>query len=112
LPDGDRPPIMPSMTPLPFPTPSAITLRAAFPDDRAAVRELAALDSAPPPAEPLLLAFEGDALRAALSLSTRAAVADPFAPTSHLVALLHRAAARRTAPPRWSSRPRLVLRTG
>jgi hypothetical protein len=101
--------MMRSMTPLPFPTTSGITLRAAFPDDRGAVRDLAALDSSPPPAEPLLLAFEGDALRAALSLSTGASVADPFAPTTHLLALLHRAATRRTAPPRWTRRPRLAL---
>jgi hypothetical protein len=101
--------MMRSMTPLPFPTSSAITLRAAAPDDLAAVRDLAALDSSPPPAAPLLLAFENGALRAALSLSTGASVADPFAPTAALVALLHRAAARRTAPPRGSARPRLAL---
>jgi hypothetical protein len=101
------------MPPLPFPTTAGITLRAAFPDDREAI--LSALDSSPPPAEPLLLAFEGEALRAALSLSTGASVADPFAPTTHLLALLHRAATRRTAPPRWSARPRLArlaLRAG
>lgn len=107
--------MMHRMAPLPLPTPTTVTLRAAFPDDRAAVRDLAALDSSPPPAEPLLLAFEGDTLRAALSLATGASVADPFAPTTHLVSLLHRAASRRTAPPRWSSRPRLArlaLRAG
>jgi hypothetical protein len=104
--------MMAPMTPLPFPTTSGITLRAAFPDDHAAIRDLSALDSSPPPAGPLLLAFEGDTLRAALSLSTGASVADPFAPTTHLLSLLHRAATRRTAPPRWSARPRLASRLG
>jgi hypothetical protein len=104
--------MMPSMTPLPFPATSGITLRAAFPDDHAAVRDLAALDSSPPPSGPLLLAFEAGELRAALSLSTGATIADPFAPTTNLLALLHRASTRRTAPPRWSTRPRLALGLG
>ncbi|WP_155891748.1 hypothetical protein [Conexibacter woesei] len=103
------------MPPLPLPTTTAITLRAAFPDDLSAIRTLATLDSSPAPPEPLLLAFEGATLRAALSLSTGASIADPFAPTTRLISLLHRAASRRTAPPRWSSRPRLArlaLRAG
>jgi hypothetical protein len=113
LPDRDLPHMMAPMTPLPLPITAGITLRAARPDDLPAIHDLAALDSSPPPAGPLLLAFESDTLRAALSLSTGASIADPFSPTSHLLPLLHRAASRRTAPPRWSTRPglpRLALR--
>lgn len=97
------------MTPLPLPN---ITLRPALPADDEAIHTLATLDSSTRPSGPLLLAFESGTLRAALSLTDGTSIADPFAPTTHLLTLLHRAASRRTAPPRWSSRPRLALRTG
>ncbi|HWH93241.1 MAG TPA: hypothetical protein VNT03_05220 [Baekduia sp.] len=109
------------MIPLSPPHLAGVTLRAARPDDAADVSRLAALDSRRVPAGPLLLAEEDGVLRAALSLRTGAVVADPFAPTAHLVALLRRHVARRTAPPGWSvasarhlrSRlPRLAPRTG
>jgi hypothetical protein len=103
--------MMHRVPPLPLPTGTTITLRAALPGELPTVRDLAALDSSPPPAGPLLLAFESGTLRAALSLSTGASIADPFTPTTHLISLLHRAASRRTAPPHWSSRPRLALGT-
>jgi hypothetical protein len=109
LPDRDLPRIMVLMPPLPLPN---LTIRPALPADATAISTLATLDSSTTPPGPLLLAFESGTLRAALSLSTGASVADPFTPTTHLLALLHRAASRRTAPPRWSSRPRLALRTG
>ena len=90
--------------PLPLSPPhlAGVTLRAARPDDAGDVARLAALDSRRRLDDPLLLAEEDGVLRAALSLSTGAVAADPFAPTTHLVALLHRHAARRTAPPAWS----------
>ena len=69
-------------------TADTIEIRAARPDDEAALTRLGQLDSASVPAEPLLLALEGGELRAALSLATGAAIADPFAPTARLVALL------------------------
>jgi hypothetical protein len=75
-----------------------VTLRAGRPDDAPAVARLAALDSRHVPEAPLLLAEQDGVLRAALSLSTGAIVADPFAPSAHLVALLRRHANRRTAP--------------
>jgi hypothetical protein len=102
---------------LPLTTPhlAGVTLRAGRPDDDLAVARLAALDSRRTPEGPLLLAEEDGVLRAALSLRTGATVADPFARTDHLVALLRRHAERRTAPPRWSrgtSRLRLAPRMG
>jgi len=108
------------MTQLPPPQLAGITLRAGRPDDHGAVARLAALDSRPVPAGPLLLAEEGGVLRAALPLDGGAAIADPFAPSAHLVALLRRHAARRTAPPGWpgggergrSRLPRMALRAG
>src|SRR3954470_13364705 len=105
------------MTPLPLPHLAGVTLRTARPEDADAVRRLAALDSRSRPSGPLLLAEEDGALRAALSLASGAVVADPFARTEHLVALLRRHAARRTAPPGWSFAdrlplPRLVTRAG
>jgi|SRR5664279_1472338 len=75
-----------------------ITLRPATPEDAAAVRRLAALDSAAVPASPLLLAEADDALRAALSTATGAAVADPFYRSAGLVGLLRAHAASAAVP--------------
>jgi hypothetical protein len=65
-----------------------IVIRLAERDDAVAVHRLAQLDSAAPPAGPVLLAEAGGEARVALSLSDGRAVADPFFPTLHLVALL------------------------
>ncbi|WP_445147626.1 hypothetical protein [Baekduia sp. Peel2402] len=96
---------------------AGVTLRAARPNDAPDVARLAALDSRRVPSGPLLLAEENGILRAALSTTSGATVADPFAPTEHLIALLRRHASRRDAPPRWptpgrSRLPRLALRAG
>jgi hypothetical protein len=117
-----------------------LTLRTGRPDDATAIARLAALDSrplprrrlvsaktkpwpgstTPQPKAPFLLAEEDGTLCAALSLTTGAAIADPFTPSAHLVAL-RRHATHRTAPPTWSgfstervrSRlPRLALQAG
>jgi hypothetical protein len=80
-----------------------IEVRPAHPDDERALIRLAQLDSARVPPAPLLLAFEGEELRAAISLATGAAIADPFAPTAWLVELLR----ARAAP----SRPRRTARS-
>jgi len=69
-------------------SPTQITLRPAEAGDEAAVRRLAALDSAAVPAAPLLLAEADHVLRAALSTVTGAAVADPFYRSAGLVSLL------------------------
>jgi hypothetical protein len=106
------------MTSLSPPHLAGVTLRAARPDDLPDIARVAALDSRPIPSGPLLLAEENGVLRAALSTATGDAVADPFAPTEHLLALLRRHARRRDAPPGWhpsprgSRLPRLALRAG
>lgn len=92
--------------PVTVPRTSSITIRPAYADDDAALARLAALDSAPVPAFPLLLAEVDGQLRAAISAADGATVADPFFPTAELIGLLraHGAAtagrrpARRRAP--------------
>ncbi len=82
---------------------SAITIRLARVGDGPALRRLAALDSAEVPAGELLLAEVEGVLRAALSLSEGTSIADPFAPTADVVALLAaRAQAARAHPRRWA----------
>jgi hypothetical protein len=71
-----------------------ITIRLAAPDDAPALLTLAQLDSAGTPAEPVLLAEAGAEPRAALSLRDGQAIADPFFPTEHLLALLRMHAAQ------------------
>jgi hypothetical protein len=67
---------------------SVIEIRPAHPEDEPALTRLGQLDSARVPPAPLVLAFERGELRAAISLTTGAAIADPFAPTARLVELL------------------------
>lgn len=69
-------------------------LRPADHHDVPAVRRLAALDSAPVPAAPYMLGIVDGEIRAAVSLTTGAVVADPFVPTAALVELLVLRAAR------------------
>ena len=97
-----------------LPTPATITIRPAYADDREALTRLAALDSAAGvPVGPVLLAEVDEQLRAALSLTDRSVIADPFFPTQHLVALLRaRAAAVGANRNRRSRRPLRRLRTG
>jgi hypothetical protein len=76
---------------------SSITIRPAYADDDVAVRRLAILDSAEVPAAPLLLAEVDGELRAAVSLDDGAVIADPFAPSVELIALLRVRAAQRAA---------------
>jgi hypothetical protein len=72
---------------------TALVVRPALPVDQSDLRRLASLDSAAPLSGEVLLAWAGGELRAALSLSTGDAVADPFWPSADLVDVL-RAAAR------------------
>jgi hypothetical protein len=65
-----------------------VTVRRAVADDAPALERLAVLDSRPAPAQPVLVAEVDGQLEAALSLTTGAAIANPFAPTLELVRLL------------------------
>ena len=65
-----------------------IEIRLAHAAATPALMQLGQLDSTPVPPAPRLLAFEGGELRAAMSLATRAAIGDPFAPTARLVELM------------------------
>jgi hypothetical protein len=106
------------MTSISPPHLAGVTLRAARPDDAPDIARLAALDSRRVPTGPLLLAEENGILRAALAIETGDAIADPFAPTEHLLTLLRRHARRRDAPPGWhvptrgTRLPRFALRAG
>jgi hypothetical protein len=66
----------------------AIVIRTASHADEGVLRRLAALDEAPPIARPALLAEVDGVPRAALALASGRVVADPFARTTALVALL------------------------
>jgi hypothetical protein len=73
------------------------TIRFSYPDDEAALRRLAALDSQAILAAPALVAEVGDELWAAVSLGGEPrSIADPFRPTTELVALLRERAQRLT----------------
>jgi hypothetical protein len=89
-----------------------LTIRMAVPADAPALRQLAQLDSAPPPERvPTLVAEVGGELRAALSLDGGPAIANPFQRTAELVAMLAarvrqlQPAAPRPATRRWRSIP-------
>jgi hypothetical protein len=92
-----------------------LRIRYARPDDDAALRQLAALDSSTVPDPPMLVAEVDGELHAALSLWDGRAIADPFRRTESLVELLgvraaqihSAAAALRQAPraaPTWMPR--------
>jgi hypothetical protein len=83
----------------------AVTIRWATPDDARRLDILAALDEAPLPPAPLLLALVGEELWAALSPGTGAMVADPFRPTLEVAALLRERGRQLTVPE--LRRPRL-----
>jgi hypothetical protein len=86
-----------------------ISIRMATPDDTFGIVRLAALDSAEVPAGPLLLAERGGDLQAALALRDGTTIADPFAATADLLALMHMRAARLRPRPVLSARLRGVL---
>ena len=65
-----------------------ISIRAASPADGPVLTRLAALDSAPAPFGPALIAEVDGEPRAALGLRDRRVVADPFERTAELVTLL------------------------
>ena len=65
-----------------------ISIRATTASDGPTLTRLAALDSAPVPSGPVLLAEIDGEPRAALSLRDRSVVADPFTRTADVVRLL------------------------
>jgi hypothetical protein len=69
-----------------------VTLRPADESDADSLERLAQLDSRQLPPGPHLLAIRGGRLAAAISLSTRTVIADPFRPTADLCELLERTA--------------------
>jgi hypothetical protein len=74
---------------------SPLVLRPATSADTDDLERLAALDSARPLEGDVLLAFAGGEVRAALSLDSGRAVADPFWPSGDLVDLLRTASGER-----------------
>ena len=66
----------------------ALTIRWSCSDDAERLEILSELDEAPIPAAPLLLAFMGEDLWAARSLSTGESIADPFRPSAEVTRLL------------------------
>jgi hypothetical protein len=93
----------------------AFTIRNACPDDAAALRRLAALDSQRPLSGRVLIAEVGGELWAAASLeSTARVIADPFRMTATLVAVLEQHAVagvpapRAHIPARGAGRPAVV----
>jgi hypothetical protein len=68
--------------------PAIVTVRHAFPDDAEALARLAALDSQPVLAGPLLVAEVAGELWAAVALDGPGELGDPFRPTAELVLLL------------------------
>ena len=92
------------------PTPT-IAIRPASPADTRTIMRLAALDSAPVPFGPTLLAEIDGEPRAAIALRDGAVVADPFHRTADLVALLDvRAALLRGASTQMVRGPSLMDR--
>jgi uncharacterized protein (DUF849 family) len=88
-----------------------LVIRRATADDLAALRYLAALDSARALVGDVLVAESGGVVRAAYSVDEQRAIADPFVPTSDLVALLEaRAAPMREARPKRTRGPSAWLR--
>jgi len=65
-----------------------VTFRPYLPVDRRPLERLAALDDRRVPRQPVVLAERDGRLLAAVSERTGEAVADPFEPTAHLVAML------------------------
>lgn len=71
-----------------YDTPLGVTVRLAGYGDAAALVTLAALDSAPFPEGPTLVAEVDGEIQAALPIEGGAPIADPFRPTSGLVQML------------------------
>ena len=89
-------------------TTSSLVLRPATSADTADLERLAALDSARPLTGEVLLADVDGGVRAALSLESGRAVADPFYPSLELVPLLRAAAGEGSSSPPFVARRALA----
>ena len=89
-------------------TTSSLVLRPATSADAADLERLAALDSARPLAGDVMLAHADGEVRAAVSLESGRAVADPFYRSLELVPLLRAAAGEKTFRRRWRRATRAV----
>jgi hypothetical protein len=83
-----------------------LVLRPATAVDTAGLERLAALDSAAPLTGDVLLAYAGGEVRAAVSVDSGRAIADPFWRSAELVRLLQAAAKPRRQRARWGLRLR------
>jgi hypothetical protein len=79
-------------------TDGVVTLRFASTSDNNSLARLAALDSAEPPEQPVLLAEVHGELLAALALSDGTVISDPFQRTTDLIDLLHTRARQLDGP--------------
>lgn len=86
-----------------LPAVDALVIRPAYPDDAPTLARLAALDSQRPLAGSIVVAERDGAIHAAIALDDGRTIADPFAPTADLVALLrlHAADSARGLAGRW-----------
>ena len=83
----------------------SITVRLAGPEDGAALARIAARDTRPVPAAPVLLAERDGEPLAARSLASGLTIADPFVPTADLVEMLDVAARHGAEPEAGARRP-------
>jgi hypothetical protein len=81
----------------------AVVIRPARGSDGRALEQLAQLDSRPPLTGEVLVGERDGELVAAYAPASRAAIADPFRPTSDIVALLELHGGRRERRPRRSA---------
>ena len=79
-------------------SPATVTMRLAGPSDDAALVRLAAIDSQQVPTGDVLVAEVDGRILAAVPVDGGPAVADPFTPTAHLVALLRSRAGQLATP--------------
>jgi hypothetical protein len=71
-----------------LPAVDALVIRPAYPDDAATLARLAALDSQRPLAGSAIVAERDGRIVAAIATDNGRTIADPFAPTADLIALL------------------------
>jgi hypothetical protein len=86
-----------------LPAVDALVIRPAYPDDASTLVRLAALDSQRPLAGSAVVAERDGRILAAIALDGGRTIADPFAPTADLIALLklHAADTARSFAGRW-----------